>query len=71
MVRSTIKRIVLVVPVVLAVTIIIFFLSSLSAGDPARIRAEQRFNHPTAEQIEMIREEMGLNRPLPAQKESL
>lgn len=67
MVRYTIKRIVLVVPVVLAVTIIIFFLSSLSAGDPARIRAEQRFNHPTAEQIEMIREEMGLNRPLPAQ----
>ena len=64
MAKYILKRILLVIPVVLAVTVIVFWLSHMAAGDPARIMAEKRFNHPTAVQIEQIREEMGLTLPV-------
>ena len=58
------KRLVLVIPVILAITVITFVLTSFSAGDTARILAEKVYNFPTMEQIEEIRHEEGLDQPL-------
>ena len=58
------KRLILVIPVILAITVITFVLTSFSAGDTARILAEKVYNHPTLEQIEEIRHEEGLDLPL-------
>ena len=43
------------IPVVLAVTFIIFMLSFISAGDAARVLAEKKYEHPSPEQIEEVR----------------
>ena len=64
MIRYVIKRIILMIPVMLAVTVLMFLLSSLSAGDSARIIAEKTYNAPTQEQIEEIRHREGLDKPL-------
>lgn len=46
------------IPVILGVTLIVYFIMSLAPGDPARsILGEQA----TEEQVEALREEMGLN----------
>ena len=58
------KRLILVVPVILSITVITFVLTSFSAGDTARILAEKVYNFPTMEQIEEIRHEEGLDQPL-------
>ena len=46
------KRFIFMIPVVLAVTFIIFMLSFISAGDAARALAEKKYEHPSPEQIE-------------------
>lgn len=58
------KRLILVIPVILGITVITFVLTSFSAGDTARILAEKVYNHPTVNQIEEIRHEEGLDLPL-------
>ncbi len=55
------KRIIKVIPVLLLVTLITFSLVHLTPGDPAIMRAGE---DATAEQVESIRESMGLNRPV-------
>ena len=57
-------RLILLIPVILGITVITFVLSSFSAGDPAFILAENLYNHPTIEQVEQVRHEAGLDRPL-------
>ena len=49
------KRFIFMIPVVLAVTFIIFMLSFISAGDAARVLAEQKYEHPSPEQVEEVR----------------
>ena len=46
------KRFIFMIPVVLAVTFIIFMLSFISAGDAARVLAEKKYEHPAPEQVE-------------------
>lgn len=58
------RRIFLVIPIALIISMLIFILTSMAPGDPARIRAEQTFNHPSTAQIELVREQMHLNDPL-------
>lgn len=59
--KYIIKRLLMLIPVILGVTFIVFFILNLSPGDPAAmILGEQA----TAEAIEMKREELGLNDPL-------
>ena len=58
------KRIVQVIPVLLLVTLITFSLVHLTPGDPAIMRAGE---DATAEQVESIREAMGLNLPVHVQ----
>ena len=58
------KRFIFMIPVVLAVTFIIFMLSFISAGDAARALAEKKYEHPSPEQIEEVRHEEGLDQPV-------
>lgn len=55
-----IRRILYAVPILLGTTLILFVVFKSIPGDPATIRAGR---HATAEQIETIRKQMGLDRP--------
>ena len=58
------KRFIFMIPVVLAVTFIIFILSFISAGDAARVLAEKKYEYPSPEQVEEVRHEEGLDQPV-------
>ncbi|MDO5377219.1 MAG: ABC transporter permease [Clostridia bacterium] len=58
--RYVFKRLVLLVPVLLGVVFIIFCLNEISPGDPARLLAG---DYATEEDIQNLREEMGLDEP--------
>ncbi|HZX46694.1 MAG TPA: ABC transporter permease [Clostridia bacterium] len=61
MVIYTIKRLLAAVPVVIGVIAVVFILTSIVPGDPARIIAGKTADPET---IQRIREELGLDRPL-------
>jgi peptide/nickel transport system permease protein len=61
MVKYIIKRLLMMIPIILAVAIIIFTLMSFVPGDPATIQASGQVL--TEEQLDAIRESMGLNEP--------
>lgn len=63
MTKYVLKRLFLMIPVLIAVTVIVFGLSAISAGDPARIIAEKTYEHPTQSEIEKVRHEQGFDRP--------
>lgn len=58
------KRLLMLIPVILGVTFIVFFILSLTPGDPADIITGGRVDDAT---IQAVREEFGLNDPLPVQ----
>lgn len=60
MIKYVFKRILQMIPVILITSLLIFWAMGLTGGDPARTVAGER---ATEEQIEQIREEMGLNDP--------
>jgi peptide/nickel transport system permease protein len=57
----TIRRLLAAVPVVIGVIAVVFILTSIVPGDPARLIAGKTADPET---IQRIREELGLNRPL-------
>lgn len=59
-----IRRIIQTIPVLIGVSILVFSLMHLIPGDPAQIMAGEG---ATTEQVENIRERLGLNAPLPVQ----
>lgn len=60
MIKFIIKRLVALIPVLLGVSLLVFFILDLAPGDPAKtILGEQA----RPEDIEALREEMGLNDP--------
>ncbi len=60
MIKFIIKRLVALIPVLLGVTLLVFFILDLAPGDPAKtILGEQA----RPEDIAALREEMGLNDP--------
>ncbi|TDT57241.1 ABC transporter permease [Fonticella tunisiensis] len=61
MVKYIIKRLILLIPVLLGVSIMVFVVMHVFQADPASIILGQ---HATAEQIEKLRQELGLNNPL-------
>ena len=61
MYRYIIRRLLMLIPVILGVTFIVFFILNLSPGDPAAIILGDQ---ASAEALEMKREELGLNDPL-------
>jgi peptide/nickel transport system permease protein len=64
MIQYILRRLILMVPVLLGVTILTFVLSNLLPGDPAR---EAAGRYATREQIAAVRERLGLDQPLPVQ----
>ncbi len=59
-----IKRMLALIPIILIMSMIVFGLSALSSGDAARVLAEQRYEHPSHEQVEEVRREYGLDQPI-------
>ncbi len=64
LVRYTLRRLLLIIPVLLGVSLLTFTLSHVVPGDPARLAAGPQ---ATAEMYEQIRREFGLDDPLPVQ----
>lgn len=60
--RYILKRLALMIPVIIGVSFIIFFIMSFMPGNPARLILGDR---ATPEAIEALTEEMGLNDPVP------
>jgi peptide/nickel transport system permease protein len=58
------RRLLMLIPVLLVVGVVVFTLVHLTPGDPAAVILGQS---ATAEQIEQLREQLGLNEPLPIQ----
>ncbi|HWQ11719.1 MAG TPA: nickel ABC transporter permease [Roseiflexaceae bacterium] len=66
--RYIVRRLLLLAPVWIGITLLAFVLGRLAPGDPARLIAEQQIDGPpTAAQIEQVRRESGLADPLPIQ----
>ncbi|MEA2515490.1 MAG: peptide/nickel transport system permease protein [Thermomicrobiales bacterium] len=64
MIAYILRRLVLLLPVILVVGVVVFALVHLTPGDPAAVILGDR---ATAEDIERLRDELGLNDPLPVQ----
>jgi peptide/nickel transport system permease protein len=64
MLRFLLHRLLATIPVLLVVAVVVFLLLRLTPGDPAAVIAGDA---ATTEQIEHIRESLGLNRPLVVQ----
>lgn len=61
MIKYLLKRISLLIPTLLGVATLVFAMVALSPGDPARVMLGERANK---EQLEKLRAELGLDRPL-------
>jgi len=66
--RYIIRRLVSVIPTLIGVTFVIFMFQRLVPGDPAVAMLGE---HATQENVERIREQLGLNRPLFLDREVL
>jgi len=61
MIRYIVKRLLMIIPVMIGVSLFLFLLLSLTPGDPALVAMGPG---ATEEQLEMFREQTGLNQPL-------
>jgi ABC-type dipeptide/oligopeptide/nickel transport system permease component len=57
-------RIGLLIPVLLAVSLLTFGLSNLTPGDPARLTLQAQGHEPTEEAVRLLRQQLGLNEPI-------
>lgn len=62
MIKYIFKRLIMLIPVILVTSFLIYWAMSLTGGDPALLLAGDK---ATPEQVEQIREELGLNDPFP------
>ena len=60
--KYILKRLVMMIPVLIGISIIIFTIISLTPGNPARLILGER---ATQEAIDQLNEELGYNDPLP------
>ncbi len=68
MLRYIIRRLITLVPTIIGVTFVIFMFQRLIPGDPAVAMLGE---HAAKENVERIREQLGLNRPLFLDREAL
>ena len=61
MLKYSLKRILLIIPIMMGVVTLVFLLSLITPGDPASMMLG---SEATAEQKEDLREELGLNKPI-------
>ena len=64
MLKYIVKRVIGVIPTLIIVTTFVFFFVRLIPGDPARLVAGPQ---ATLEDVEVVREELGLNKPILSQ----
>lgn len=64
MLKYALRRTLYMIPILFGVTLICFILFNVAGGDPA---AQAAGKYATAEQIETIRTQLGLDKPLPIQ----
>ncbi|MDR0839090.1 MAG: ABC transporter permease [Oscillospiraceae bacterium] len=62
MIRYVVKRLLMMIPILLCISFFVMVLIDITPGDPARLLLG---NTATEEKIESLREEWGLNDPLP------
>ena len=62
--KKLLTRIGLLMFVLFGVTILTFFYTNLSPVDAAEALAVRRYNRPTPQQVELVREELGLDQPI-------
>ncbi|MEO8892998.1 MAG: ABC transporter permease, partial [Coleofasciculaceae cyanobacterium] len=62
--RYIFRRLLNLIPVLLGITLLVFAFLHLIPGDPAVVMAGER---ATPEQVAALREQLGLNQPLPLQ----
>ncbi|MCL1834938.1 MAG: ABC transporter permease [Oscillospiraceae bacterium] len=62
MLRYIIRRLLLMIPTLLGITLIVMLFITITPGDPARMLLG---NDATQQEVEELREEMGLNDPFP------
>lgn len=60
MIKYVIKRVLLMIPILMGITLIVLVFIDIAPGDPARIMLG---NEATEEEIMALREELGLNKP--------
>lgn len=63
MLRYIIKRLLLMVPVLLGVTLLVFLIFHLTPGDPARVLLGEMGQGATPEAVAALRHQLGLDRP--------
>ena len=68
MTRYIIRRLITVIPTLIGVTLVIFMFQRLIPGDPAVAMLGE---HAAEENVERIREQLGLNRPVFLDREAL
>ncbi|HYO29281.1 MAG TPA: ABC transporter permease, partial [Thermomicrobiales bacterium] len=61
MLSFILRRLLLVIPVCFGISVVVFLLIHLVPGDPARVMLGLQADEVT---VAVIREELGLNRPL-------
>lgn len=61
MFKYILRRVIYMIPIMFGITLVTFFIFNVAGGDPAAARAGR---HATAADIELIRAELGLNKPL-------
>lgn len=64
MLNYTIKRIISTIYVLIGVTIMSFVFSNISPIDPAEAKLINSIGNPTEEQVEALRDKLGLNQPV-------
>src|SRR5438309_1257891 len=64
MTRYIVRRLMLMIPVAFLASVILFILLKLTPGDPALIILGER---ATAQNIEAVRKDLGLDQPYPVQ----
>ncbi len=64
MIKYVLKRTLMLIPVIIGVSFMVFFIMSLTPGDPAKIILG---DNATPEAIEALREDLGLNDPVVVQ----
>ncbi len=64
-VRFALQRIVMMVPVLFIVSVVVFLMVHLTPGDPVRLMMGK--SGASAEEVESVRNQLGLNDPLPVQ----
>lgn len=63
MAKFIINKFIVLLLVLICVSLLSFVFANISPVDPAEAFAQRTLSRPTAEQIEQIRQEMGLNKP--------